>query len=207
MDVIVFDLDNTLLDRDTAIDRYLRAWGAEGHQHAALVRMDERGYSERLAFCNELTRRLKLSLSAQQVWEHMQANLGTHCTPDAERLAMISRLRSRAKVGLLTNGGASNQRLKIVHAGLSDAFDFIVVTGEIGVSKPARQAFVACENWSDARYVMIGDHPEHDIAGAAACGWKTVWVANGRTWDGLAAPDAQIQSVDVVESALEGLFE
>ncbi len=207
MDVLVFDLDNTLLDRDRAIDAYLRAWGAEGDSHAALIKIDDRGYADRSRFCNEVVRRLALPLNAHEFWQDMQSNLGSHCAPDPQRIALIERLKTRARVGLLTNGGAVNQRLKITNSGLNDVFDFIVVAGELGAAKPEREAFLACERWAAARYVMIGDHPEHDIAGATACGWKTIWVSNGRTWTGADRPDAQILDVGTVELALERLFE
>jgi len=206
MDVLVFDLDNTLLDRDAAMSAYLGTWGAADSAMQELLVADERGCSDRLLFCESVLAILDLPMTSQALWEHLQANLGSFCLPDLGRTALIARLRTQAKVVLLTNGGATNQRLKLSHSGLEDAFDHVVVSGEIGVSKPAREAFAACERWPGARYVMIGDHPTHDIEGAARCGWATIWISNGRLWTGTRTPDAQIDSVDSVESALEGLF-
>jgi HAD superfamily hydrolase (TIGR01549 family) len=206
MDVLVFDLDNTLIDRDSAIRAYLGSWGATGSALRDLLVADERGCSERLLYCERVVNAMGLPMTAQALWEHLQANLGTFCKPDLGRQALIARLRAQAKVVLLTNGGATNQRLKISRSGLEDAFDHVVVSGEIGVSKPAPEAFSACERWPGAQYTMIGDHPTHDIEGAALHGWATVWVSNGRLWTGAHTPDAQIDSVDSVESALQGLF-
>lgn len=206
MDVLVFDLDNTLLDRDAAMRAYLGSWGAAGTAVQDLLVADERGCSERLVFCESVRNVLGLPMTAQALWDHLQANLGSFCMPDLGRQALIARLRAQAKVVMLTNGGATNQRLKMSHSGLEDLFDHVVVSGEIGVAKPAREAFVACELWPGARYTMIGDHPTHDIAGAASCGWGTVWISNGRPWTGAHTPDAQIDSVDSLESVLEGFF-
>jgi HAD superfamily hydrolase (TIGR01549 family) len=58
---------------------------------------------------------------------------------------------------------------------LSDWFDTVVVSGEIGVRKPDPAPFLAALEQlgvEPARAVHVGDHPPHDEAGAVAAGMR-----------------------------------
>ena len=82
------------------------------------------------------------------------------------------------KLGLLTNGGRDSQRAKLERFALSDYFDYIGISEEIGHAKPDAAVFelalaalgaTATEAW------MVGDHLEWDIAGAQGVGMAAVW--------------------------------
>ena len=48
--------------------------------------------------------------------------------------------------------------------------------------KPHRPVFQAVETFTNVppeRHLMVGDSPEHDVAGAAASGWRTCFVRGG----------------------------
>ena len=51
----------------------------------------------------------------------------------------------------------------------------------------------------------VGDHPEHDVAGARAAGLKTVWLnRQGARWPGhLAPPDSVFTNLADLERQLQ----
>lgn len=196
MTVFVFDLDNTLLDRDAMVDAYFRSLGAQGEVLRNLLCIDDRGYSDRTAMCGELARLMRHTPDADSAWDHMQRNLGKFAPRNEPLLRRLAALREHCPTVILTNAGSANQRLKLRYSGLDRSVDKIVVAGEIGFWKPDIQAFRACEVWQGQRYVMVGDHPDHDIAGAQGAGWETVWVSNARGWSGRAPPSYTIETIE-----------
>ena len=207
MAVLVFDLDNTLLDRDHAIRGFLQSLGATSGDLEHLLECDERGYSDRLSFCDEVAKTLALSLSSSDLWAHMQRNLGSYCVADPARIAFVQSLRVKHRVVVLTNGGRENQRLKLRNSGFEECADAIVVAGEIGAWKPSLEAFRACELWGDETYVMIGDHPIHDVLGAKGAGWRTIWVSLGRVWESDEPPDEVCDTFEQLSQAIERVLQ
>jgi putative hydrolase of the HAD superfamily len=119
-----------------------------------------------------------------------------------ESLAAVS---ARHRVGLLTNGPSDLQRLKLDQAGLADAFEVVVVSGETGVGKPSPAVFEVVLDGLDALpadAVMVGDSWERDIVGALGAGIEAFWISAGRP-----AP-AEHPRVTVIDSVrdLEGLL-
>jgi len=118
---------------------------------------------------------------------------------------VLGRVAGRLPLGLLTNGPSDIQRLKLDQAGLSDTFDTVVVSGEVGVGKPTPAVFDLVLDRLGARAehsVMVGDSWERDIVGALGAGLTAVWIADGRT------PPAEDLRVTVVDSVreLDGLL-
>ncbi len=97
--------------------------------------------------------------------------------PGVEEL--VSDLRSRYRVGLLTNGSVLAQRSKIQHLGWEELFDTSLVTGELPAGKPNAAAFEALLEGlgTDAsETVYIGDTPLDDIEGATESGLYAIQV-------------------------------
>jgi len=91
----------------------------------------------------------------------------------------VSDLRSRYRVGLLTNGSVLAQRSKIEHLGWGELFDTSLVTGELPAGKPNAAAFEALLEGlgTDAsETVYIGDTPLDDIEGATESGLYAIQV-------------------------------
>lgn len=87
-------------------------------------------------------------------------------------------------VGLVGDGDPAGLRRKLAALGLADAFDVVVSSGEAGRSggKPHPAAFrsaLAGLGLPAADVVMIGDHPDEDVAGALAAGMRAVRVTTG----------------------------
>jgi putative hydrolase of the HAD superfamily len=113
----------------------------------------------------------------------------------AGALAAVS---ARYPVGLVTNGPSDIQRLKLDQAGLSDAFGVVVISGELGLGKPAPEVFATALDALGARpedSVMVGDSWERDIVGSLGVGIRAVWIADGRP---VPESDSRLTVVDSV---------
>jgi putative hydrolase of the HAD superfamily len=106
---------------------------------------------------------------------------GHRLRPGAD--ATLSSLRTDLRLGLLTNGPPDVQRTKLATCGLTDSFDAVVISGEIGHGKPDPTAFgVVLDRLgvTPERSVMVGDSWERDVVGAESSGMRAVWVSGGR---------------------------
>jgi HAD superfamily hydrolase (TIGR01509 family) len=92
--------------------------------------------------------------------------------------ALLRALRSRARVGIVSNNLAREQYEKLRFCGFDAHLDAIVISEEAGVSKPDPAIFrLALERIGvDAEEaVMVGDAWHTDIAGARAAGLRAIW--------------------------------
>lgn len=111
----------------------------------------------------------------------------------------LERLGSRYELGVITNGNADLERI-----GLRHYFSFVVSAREVGAAKPAAEPFrtaLSASAASSREVLHVGDHPEHDVAGARAAGMRTAWVnRHGRTWSHEAVPDLEVADLlDLVQ--------
>jgi putative hydrolase of the HAD superfamily len=85
-----------------------------------------------------------------------------------------------------------------------------VVSGELGVRKPARKIFDAAARRCGASLAdggwAIGDSPALDVVGGRAAGLTTVWVNRAQRWPAeIAEPDHAVEDVaEAVELMLAG---
>ena len=119
-------------------------------------------------------------------------------------ISTLEALHGRYRLGAITNGNANAQQL-----GLMQYFDFALCAEDLGSSKPAPDLFLAaleragCEPQAA---VHVGDHPEDDMAGARAVGFRTVWANfRGLPWQADWRPDLEIRHWRELLLALEQL--
>ena len=96
-----------------------------------------------------------------------------------ETNAVLDVLQERFSLAMITNGASDVQREKLNAPGLAPYFDLVIVSGEIGVGKPAPEVYRHTLeqlgiDGKDA--VMIGDNPINDVQGAQQAGMRGVWV-------------------------------
>lgn len=86
-------------------------------------------------------------------------------------------LQEKYALHIITNGFLEVQHTKLKNCNLSDYFQLILCTEEVGVNKPHPLVFETALNKTTAlpaESVMIGDNPETDIKGAQNCGLHTI---------------------------------
>ncbi|HZX38166.1 MAG TPA: HAD family hydrolase, partial [Streptomyces sp.] len=80
---------------------------------------------------------------------------------------------------ILSNSSLRNQDRKLRILGVRDRFESVLCAAELGVSKPAAEAFHAsCAELGLAPHQVayVGDHPQIDGRGAADAGLFSVWI-------------------------------
>lgn len=90
-----------------------------------------------------------------------------------ELLAALSSHSTRYRLGVISNGYADTQRPRLAAAGLTDYFETIVVSGELGWAKPDARIFahaLAALDVPPATALYVGDSLSHDLAGALGAG-------------------------------------
>ena len=101
----------------------------------------------------------------------------TRYVPGAKEL--LDQLEGRLRMGVITNGMKEVQRPRLESSGLIHRFDLIVISGEIGHSKPnpAFFQFAADRMNYDApdRVLVVGDNLYADIRGGNEFGFHTAW--------------------------------
>jgi putative hydrolase of the HAD superfamily len=138
--------------------------------------------------------------------------------PDAAPL--LGRLRADGSaVGLLSDGDAAVQGAKLDALGLRDAFDAIVITGELGegAGKPSPRGYEeVLRRLGDAlpgESVYVSDNPAKDFLGARRAGMRSIRVRRaGGIYAALEpetpehAPDAEAADLERVQWALDELW-
>jgi len=219
VEAVVFDLDNTLLDRTTLFagvagafyDEYLARRDSMTRDAALdlMVLWDEDGYGDREAMRRRLlTEWPSTGLDDESLAAWYGSAMDRLARPDAEINAMLAELNERGMPwGIVTNGDSDRQRGKCRGAGLDRLARFIIVSGETGYEKPDqrifRDALEAAGITAPERALFVGDTPEADIEGAKRFGMQAAWVRRGREYPAdLLAPDHVIDRVTEVRGIL-----
>ena len=196
MNALLFDLDNTLYDRDESFIRWAQWFVRERlglHDDSAcaatidlLVRLDTNGYGAREALFREIKQHHPAltatveELVAAFYQEHVSALSLNNATQE-----LLNALQAAGvPFGIVTNG-SPNQLLKIRQLGLDQRTSCIYVSAIVGVKKPEPAIFLvaaACLGIPPHGILFVGDNPEPDIVGAANVGMRTAWLHRGQQW-------------------------
>ncbi len=112
--------------------------------------------------------------------------------------ALLERLRTLARLLLLTAGAPVTQRLKLERLGLADAFhDVLTVDTLAGEGKHAAlAAWLGRTGLPPARVLVVGDRPSGEIAAALALGCPALRVRGGE-FDPEPTPAGAEEAADV----------
>lgn len=208
---LIFDLDNTLLDRQAIFARvagrfyeeYLCATTPVTREDAVekMVEWDDDGYaSKRQVFKQWLDEWPEAGLDMESLIRWYRSETQRQAQPDLkvnEYLAYLN--EQQAPWGIVTNG-SSSQHNKCRAAGLTQLAPFVIVSEEVGYAKPDprifRDALNAMGLSNPERVMFVGDNPVADIDGAKRFGMKAAWVRRGREYpDGLLTPNHVVDYV------------
>lgn len=110
-------------------------------------------------------------------------------------LDTITAVAAVADVVLVTNGLSEVQRPRLDRLGLTAHLDAVVISAEVGVSKPAQRIFdLALEAVGGRREeaLMVGDGLTSDIRGATDYGMASCWLNANRVARALVDPSLRI---------------
>ncbi|GAA2717787.1 HAD family hydrolase [Micromonospora olivasterospora] len=122
----LFDLDNTLVDRSEAFQRWAAGFCAEHDLPedalAWLLATDRDGSVPRDWFFGEVRQRFGLAASADRLWREYRRRMPELVSCRTGVLSLLTTLRQRGwRIAIVTNGQADNQLGKIRRTGLDEA--------------------------------------------------------------------------------------
>jgi len=229
--VILFDMDDTIFDHSltcrAAIARLRREHGFLRRRPLAELWNE---YQRLLGLTHPdvaLGRRAPDDARAER-WQKVALRCGTTLTltearhlsqeyrgfyqslrrPIAGAPRLLERLHRRTRIGVVSNNEVAEQEEKIRYLGIGRWIDLLVVSGEVGVTKPDPVIFRTALERADvepADAVMVGDSWENDVLGALGAGIRPVWFNRFRLPRPDPTPVAELESLrsfPAVERAL-----
>ena len=209
---LLFDLDNTLIDREAAFVRFAKHFYEERLRDATpmardeavdkMVLWDQDGYADRAAmFAKWVDEWPEARLDAELLLPWYRLEMKQHVQPDADNNRLLADLNRRGVPwGIVTNGSTTGQHVACRAAGLDRLAPFIIVSEASGYKKPDPRIFrdaLKLTGISSPEHVLfVGDNPHADIDGAKRFGMQTAWVRRGRQFpEDLQPPDYVVDHV------------
>jgi len=195
MPLALFDLDNTLADRERAFEACARLLLDEHRlpvEHLPwLVETDGDGLVPRPQFLEAVRDRLGLAATVDDLMRWYAETYPTCYVPEQESIETLRRLKDAGwLLAIVTNGKTATQSEKIRRTGLGVAVHAVCISEDLGVRKPDPAIFHEAARRCGAPLVgwMVGDSAAADVGGGAGVGLHTAWLHRHRTWNSLAAP-------------------
>ncbi|WP_219375771.1 HAD family hydrolase [Bacillus mycoides] len=190
---MLFDLDDTLLDRDKAVDKLfsiiLEEFYGDVEQHAVKNEMLQKskeydkksyGHSDKVKVLESLFDEFppKYRLPRNYIQDFWNNNFPKCFSINQKTINIINTIKSHIKVGIITNGSTQRQKAKIINTNLNRYFDTIIISEEAGFSKPDKRIFELAVNKLNVQsedVLFVGDDLEKDIAGCQNANIKGIW--------------------------------
>lgn len=193
---VYFDLDNTLIDRNAALEDCLRDFFEHYLPHIyfeneqpELEEQDDWGYTDRSDFATWFIQHYQPpGWEEGSFWTYLHTRISQYVRPTSEALkAQLQTWSQSYQLGILTNGSIANQSRKIQQAGLDRIFapERIHISQQHQLKKPDTRLFerlLEVEGLQPHQLLYVGDNPRNDIVPAHHLGIHTAWVSHRREW-------------------------
>lgn len=216
IDTILFDLDDTLLDFQKAVEKSLAKTLTyydieptesiiamykeissklyKDYEKGLISASDRRDMRYKLLF-----EKLNVSHSPAEATDYYnkQLSVGHYFVDGAEEV--LKQLYGKYRLYIASNGYTNVQMSRIESANIEQYFEDIFISKAIGYEKPDICFFLKCfqqiDNFNKKQTVIIGDNLKADIKGGKQVGIKTVWYNPKKLFCGDIIPDYQINSL------------
>ena len=215
---VLFDLDNTLINRSEAFARLFERWyrtlpatvrPADREDFVSRFARRGNGYEPLPDIYRDMLDEWPDSFPSLETAVESHSNMMPYVVaihPKTE--AMLRRFQAHGvPVGVVTNGGSETQWGKLRNTGVAALVEACVVSGEFGARKPDPAIFrhaldlIGAESEST---LFVGDNIEADIIGASRMNMRTAWMSLGRTWGAKRPhPDYVVNQVWEVERLVQ----
>ncbi len=119
-------------------------------------------------------------VSAKELNNAFLDSMALTSAPLEGTLNLLKAIKGKAKLGIITNGFTRVQQARLRHLGLTEYFEILVISEQVGVAKPNSGifdcAFSQMGNPHRSRILMVGDTLESDIQGGINSGIDTCWI-------------------------------
>lgn len=122
----------------------------------------------------------------------------------------LARLQEKYRLFAASNSSAKTQYGRLERTGLTQYFEKIFLSEELGINKPDplffQRAFAQIPDFDNGKAIMVGDSLTSDIRGGINAGIQTCWVITGRVpRQSDIRADHEITSISQLPSLLESL--
>ncbi|QFG01215.1 HAD family hydrolase [Psychrobacillus glaciei] len=189
---MLFDLDDTLLNRGKAVDKMFLIILEKCYEDVKYSLKNEMlrkfkeydnscyGTSDKTivleSFFDEFPPKYRLPRNyIQDFWN----NNFPHCfSINQDTINIVNTIKMHVKVAIITNGSIQRQKAKIINTNLNSFFDIIIISEEVGFSKPDKRIFELALNKLNVQpeeVLFVGDDIEKDIDGCQNADIKGIW--------------------------------
>jgi putative hydrolase of the HAD superfamily len=192
---VIFDLDGTLLDRDTSIERFISTQYDrlfDGSNHIPkdnyinrFIELDCHGHVWKDKVYQDLVTEFDIKeIGWQKLLADYESQFQFHCVPFPFLNEMLDTLKQQGYLlGIITNGRGEFQNRAIDGLKIRNYFDVILISELEKVRKPQAEIFHRAIDRLKilaAESVFVGDNPEADIIGAKQAGMFAIWKRNSQ---------------------------
>lgn len=143
------------------------------HYHKGLISAEQLQHTRFKAWAS------RLNVSTQLLNNAFLEVMADICTPIEGAIHLLSALKNKVKLGIITNGFTKLQQARLEKTGLEKYFELLVISEEIGVAKPHvdifNHAVSRMNNPARELVLMVGDNLDTDIVGGINAGLDTCW--------------------------------
>ncbi|PWV92440.1 putative hydrolase of the HAD superfamily [Paenibacillus cellulosilyticus] len=209
---VLFDLDGTLLDRDSSLlafvnDQYDRMPAFQAVEKEQFVQrfieLDNHGYVWKDKVYQQLIEEFEIAdVDWADCLHDYVSSFQQHCIGFANLQSMLAKLKEHdIKIALISNGFGQFQYDNFKALNIEHLFDEVLISEWEGLRKPDPAIFhraltklgVTAE---DA--LFVGDHPDNDIRASREVGMRAVWKRS--------APYESVEHANAVIDDLEELI-
>ncbi|MFC3749613.1 HAD family hydrolase [Paenibacillus sp. GCM10012306] len=217
---VLFDLDGTLLDRDTSLKRFVemqhqRLGHCLGHTSKEalinrFVELDARGYVWKDVVYRQLIDEFGIQGTTwEELLKDYVSQFHQSCVPFPNLVELLEELqRQGIELGLITNGFTALQMSNIQALGIERFFSAILVSEQEGLRKPDHRIFnLAVERLGVApeESIYVGDHPINDVQASREAGMRAIWKKD-QYWEPPVEADAIINDLSELVGVLENFI-
>lgn len=187
---VLFDLDGTLLDRESSLLKFVSTQYDRFYNELSLIdkesyinrfiELDARGYVWKDKVYSQLINEFNIrGLTWEDLLEDYVTNFKHSCIGFPNLHEVLGNLRQMGiKLGLVSNGKSPFQMDNIKVLGIEGYFDSILISEAVGISKPDPRIFQRALDELGviaAHSIFVGDHPENDVRASRNMGMVGVW--------------------------------
>ena len=187
---ILFDLDNTLIDRLEAAKKTYYTFINETFVDASedfkdrvfaeLFELDKNGVTPK----NEVFGPIEQKYNLEKGWtldklERWSDVLASNTVTFEGTKETLEKLKPEYKLGIISNGPVQAQSMKLEKSGIKSLFEMILFTGEIGIYKPDPRVFLeGCKRigCTPEEAYYVGDNIPFDIEGSRNAGLSPIFI-------------------------------
>ncbi|MFQ4143586.1 HAD family hydrolase [Chlorogloeopsis sp. ULAP02] len=214
---ILFDLDGTLLDRETSLKQFVSTqydrfdFALHGipkdNYISRFIELDCRGYVWKDKVYQSLVSEFSIEkLSWQDLLRDYEHQFIFSCVPFPHLQTTLEALKQAGYLlGIITNGREKFQQNSIQGLGIENYFEAILISESEGVRKPEAEIFSRALRKLGVKAeqsVFVGDHPKVDVLGAKNIGMKTIWKRDSY-WGYSAEADEIIEDLSMLPAIIQ----